>query len=318
MKLALLGSIAALTIPAFSADSANAYDAMRVVGKQKGEGILETITEVRGSKGTPQPALWKICTSNTSYDVRGSKIISTSAGRALTPLNLSELKLDSDGAHTVAEREAKKSGFEYDYADYSLRTGTKSTPVWEVRLIDERSRRVATLNIGADTGKIVSSLGLNGGTALTKTTATDRPSDGPVAKPGKPQQPGYVQQDPVDYERADDSRPLPKRKVAPARNDAESDESEASLNDESYQNPRYEKVVDRVAEHLKLRGRQFHSWFERNVRPGGTPTYSGSKNNRDYYEEDRPAPRKPERRVSEPSPNETRYYRPQPGERLRD
>jgi len=69
---------------------------------------------------------------------------------------------------------------------------------------------------------------------------------------------------------------------------------------------------------MKLRGRQFRSWFERNVRPGGTPTYTGSNSKRDYYEEDRPAPRQPERRVSKPDPNETRYYRPQPGERLRD
>ena len=318
MKLALLGSIAALTIQAFSANAANAYDAMRIVGKQKGEGILETITEVRGTKGTPQPALWKICTTNTSYDVRGQKIVSTSAGRALTPLNLSELKLDSDGAHTVAEREAKKTGFEYDYADYSLRTGTKSTPVWEVRLVDERSRRVATLNIGADTGKIVSSLGLNGGASLTKATAPERPSDGPAAKPAKPQKPGYIQQDPADYDPADDQRPLPKRKTAPPRSDASEQDGEVSLNDDTYPNPGYEKVVDRVADHMKLRGRQFRSWFERNVRPGGTPTYSGSNSRRDYYEEDRPAPRQRERRVSNPDPNETRYYRPQPGERLRD
>ena len=76
-------------------------------------------------------------------------------------------------------------------------------------------------------------------------------------------------------------------------------------------NQGYEKTIDRVADHLKLRGRQFSSWFERNVRPGGRPTYGTSGTVRTEREE---------RRQPEPSrdPNATRYYRPEPGERLRD
>ncbi len=314
MKLALLGTIASIIFPALSARAANAYDAMRIVGQQKGEAILEKITEVRGSKGTPQPSVWKISTASSSYDVRASKIISTSAGRALSPLSLSDLKLDSDGAHTVAEREAKKQGFEYDYADYSLRTGTKSTPVWEVRLVDDRSRRTATLNIGADTGKIISIHGMKGGAESTAplTKIPDRPADGPISKPNKT---GYVQQDPADYDPADE--PAPRRKPAPPRPIEEEESSEEILQDGEYQNPRFERVMDKVSDHVKLRGRQFHSWFDRNVRPGGTPTYRPN-NSPSNYEEDRPAPRQPERRTTKPGPNETRYYRPDSSERLRD
>lgn len=315
MKLALLGTIAALILPAVSTHAANAYDAMRIVGQQKGEAILEKITEVRGSKGTPQPAVWKISTANTSYDVRASKIISTSAGRALSPLNLTELKLDSDGAHTVAEREAKKQGFEYDYADYSLRTGTKSTPIWEVRLVDDRNRRTATLNIGADTGKIISILGMKGGPESTPPLAKipERPADGPVSKPNKP---GYVQQDPADFDPA--NQPAPKRKTTPTRPVEDEEEIDPIMKDGEYQNPRFERVMDRFSEHMKMRGRQFHSWFDRNVRPGGTPTYAPSNSRRESSEEDRPAPRRTEPRTTKPGPNETRYYHPEPSERLRD
>ena len=201
MRTVLLGSIAAIIISAHSANAATAYDAMRVVGKEKSESLLEKITEVRGLHGSPQPSTWKISTKETSYDIRGAKLTSTSAGRALTPLNLSELKLDSDGAHTVAEREAKKAAFSYDYADYTLRSGAQSTPVWEVRLVDEGHEKIAILSIGADTGKVLSSEGL-------KKTAT--PPKPPIAEKPK-QQPAYVKDDPANYDPADEPKAQPRR-----------------------------------------------------------------------------------------------------------
>lgn len=298
MKIVLLGVIAATIISVRPASAANAYDAMRVVGTSNGEAILETITEVRGSRGTPQPVTWKISTKATTYEVRLGKITSTSAGRALAPLNLSDLKLDSDGAHTVAEREAKKAAFAYDFADYALRTGAKSTPVWEVRLVDEASNSTAVLNIGADTGKVISSEGLG-----KKST----PSKPPVAQQ-PPSKPKHVEQDPADYAPADEPPPKPRREPEPRHRYAEDEDA----SDDSRYNQGYEKVIDRVGEHLKLRGREFRSWFDRNVLPGGRPTYGSS--GRDRYEEERPVRRQPERR----DPNETRYYQPAPGERLRD
>ncbi len=299
MRTVLLGSIAAIIISAHSANAATAYDAMRVVGKEKSESLLEKITEVRGLHGSPQPTTWKISTKETSYDIRGAKLTSTSAGRALTPLNLSELKLDSDGAHTVAEREAKKAAFSYDYADYTLRSGAQSTPVWEVRLVDEGHEKIAILSIGADTGKVLSSEGL-------KKTAT--PPKQSIAEKPK-QQPAYVKDDPANYDPADEPKPQPRRNPAPQqRRDDEED------TDPGIPNPGYERAIDTVASHLKLRGRQLHSWFDRNVRPGGRPTYGPSHTTNDERDE----PRQPERRPSKPDPNETRYYKPAPGERLRD
>ena len=299
MRTVLLGSIATIIISALPASAATAYDAMRVVGKEKSESLLEKITEVRGLHGSPQPTTWKISTKETSYDVRGTKLASTSAGRALTPLNLSELKLDSDGAHTVAEREAKKAAFSYDYADYTLRSGAQSTPVWEVRLVDEGREKIALLSIAADTGKVISSEGL-------KKTAT--PPKPPIAE-----KPAYVKEDPADYDRAAPPKAQPRRPLSFPRPEEEEEEEE-TYDDPSNANPGYERVVDSLASKLKLRGRQFHSWFDRNVRPGGRPTYGPNRTTNEEREE----PRQPERRPSKPDPNETRYYKPAPGERLRD
>ena len=321
MRNVLLGSIVAIIITAQTATAATAYDAMHVVGKSKGAAILETITEVRGSNGSPQPGSWKISTRATSYDVRAGKIGATSAGRSLPPLNLSELKLDSDGAHTVAEREAKKAAFSYDHADYTLRTGSKSTPVWEVRLVDEKSDATAVLNIGADTGKIVSSTGLKKSAAQPKTPVAkttppavekiaERPDDAPP-KPTRKKEPQYVQDNPSNYDPADEPAPPPRRYSEPQeRAERSSRESEDEGDDSNYEQG-YQKVLDRVGKHMNLRGGQLRSWFDRNVRPGGRPTYGSS---RDARERDYEEPRRPERTA----PNETRYYRPAPGDRVRD
>lgn len=293
MKNVLFGIIAVTTISARPAAAVNAYDAMRVVGTEKGAATLEAITEVRGLHGSPQPGMWKITTKVASYEVRAGKVAATSIGRVLPTLSLSDLKLDSDGAHTVAEREAKKAAFAYDFVDYTLRTGAKSTPVWEVRLVDEASHATAVLNIGADTGKIISAEGLKNAKPPI------------VAQPPRPSTPRYVEQDPADYPPTEPSRQKERSQQLPPEREARGEDSAP------HYNQGYEKTIDRVADHLKLRGRQFSSWFERNVRPGGRPTYGTSGTVRTEREE---------RRQPEPSrdPNATRYYRPEPGERLRD
>lgn len=336
MRNVLLGSIAATIITAQSAMAATAYDAMHVVGKSKGAAVLETITEVRGTHGSPQPRSWRISTRATSYDVRGGGIAGTSAGRSLTPLNLSELKLDSDGAHTVAEREAKKAAFSYDYADYTLRTGSKSTPVWEVRLVDEKSDATAVLNIGADSGKVVSSTGLKKSATKPQVAITnpppappvekikptppapteriaERPSDAPP-KPPRRQEPQYVQDDPANYDPADEPAPPPRRRAEPQEREERADRGDRDYDedgDDSQYEQGYQKVFDRVGKHLTLRGGQVRSWFDRTILSRGRSAFSrDDRNEREYEEPRRTAPRT--------DPNATRYYRPDPGSRVRD
>jgi len=161
----------ALALACQSARATTAYEALRVLGKARGETILDNVTEVRGTNGAPQPREWKIIVKDAStrggtkeFDVQGTRLLGEKAPsfRATgSPMNMSQLNLDSDGVHQVAEREAKKAGFPYDHADYTLRAGTHGgSPVWEIRLVDDTSGDVATLNVAATTGNIVSTEGL--------------------------------------------------------------------------------------------------------------------------------------------------------------
>ena len=160
----------AIALASQSVRAATAYEALRVLGKQRGETILDNVTEVRGTNGAPQPREWKIIVKDASsrggtkeFDVQGTRILGekTPSFRATgSPMNMSQLNLDSDGVHQVAESEAKKTGFPYDHADYTLRAGTHGgSPVWEIRLVDDKSGDVATLNVAATTGNIVSKEG---------------------------------------------------------------------------------------------------------------------------------------------------------------
>jgi hypothetical protein len=171
MKSALFALICFLA-STLGVRAGTAYAALELVGKQHGEKILDQIMEVRGVSGAPQPKEWIICVVDKDarggvreFGVQGTKITSerTPVGRGVTaPMNMNQLNLDSDGAQTVADREAKKAGFEYDYADYVLHAGTRGgTPVWELNLVDEKSGSVATLLLAADKGTILSAEGLD-------------------------------------------------------------------------------------------------------------------------------------------------------------
>ena len=166
MKTAFLLCI--LAAPAFAA---TAYDSLGALGKQRGEATLDRVIEVRGTGGAPQPRSWFIVAQDKEarggvreFEMQGSKIAGerTPAGRASgTTMNMGKLNLDSDGAHTVAEKEAKKTGFSYDHADYTLRSSTHGgSPVWEVRLVDVQSGDVGTLTIAADSGNLITADGL--------------------------------------------------------------------------------------------------------------------------------------------------------------
>ncbi len=153
--------------PAFALNTA--YEAMRVVGQQKGATSLEKVVEVRGVEGAPQPTHWKITVVDEKksglkeFDVDGVKLAgdrSVKSNNPGKPINLNQLNLDSDGAHTLADREAKKVGFAFDRVNYLLRTGSDAVPMWQLSLMDTRTRATATFHISADTGNIVGTEGL--------------------------------------------------------------------------------------------------------------------------------------------------------------
>ena len=245
MRTALLAF--AVIIAAHAARAATAYEALRVLGEKKGEAFLDNTTEMRGDKGAPEPKSWRITVksaaasvSGKTYTVQGKQLAGDRAGRAEgASLNMSQLSLDSDGAHTVAEREAKKTSFAYDHASYWLHSGSKSgAPVWEVRLIDEQSGNIGTVNISATTGKVLSTDGLS---------ARRRPvAAGPVEETAPVPAPAPEPR----YHPLPDERPTKSRGATSGIRQASDDTNEF-----------LEKAGNRVGNHMTRRGRQIGDFF---------------------------------------------------------
>ena len=245
MRTALLAF--AFLITSQAARAATAYEALQTLGKQKGETLLDNVTEVRGDKGAPEPRTWKITVKNTGgraggkeYSVQGRQLAGERAARADgAPMNMNQLSLDSDGAHTVAEREAKKTAFAYDHASYLLHAGSKAgSPVWEVRLTDEQSGNTALLNITATTGKVLSTEGLTNRRKAVAAAPEPPPYPAPAPAPR--------------YQPAPEERPerTSSGKFSPGFQRANEDANQ---------------FFDRVGNHVTRRGRQigdlFHNLF---------------------------------------------------------
>ena len=241
MRTALLAI--AFIIASQSARAATAYEALRILGEKKGEAFLDNTTEVRGEKGAPEPKVWKITVKNSAastngknFSVQGKQIAGDRAAAASgAALNMSQLSLDSDGAHTVAEREAKKTAFAYDHASYWLHAGSKSgAPVWEVRLTDDQSGNAATVNISATTGKVLSTDGLS----VRRKPIAAAPAPVEEIEPAPAPR----------YQPAPDERPVrtTNGKFSPSLQRA---------NDEA------DQFFDRVGNHMTRRGRQIGDFF---------------------------------------------------------
>src|SRR5215204_928901 len=114
MKTLLCGLVSLSVLAGASAGTA--YDALRVIEKARGAAVIDRVIEVRGAKGAPQPRTWKVVVLDDKapggvreFDVQGTAVSSERTPQAAgggEPMNMSQLNLDSDGAYTVAEREA--------------------------------------------------------------------------------------------------------------------------------------------------------------------------------------------------------------------
>jgi len=252
MRKALLAF--AILLASQAARAATAYEALRVLGKQKSEALLDNVTEVRGENGAPEPRVWKIIVKSATggggkeFSVQGNRLAGERSARAEgSPMNMSQLNLDSDGAHTVAEREAKKIGFTYDHANYALRAGSKGgSPVWDVRLTDEQSGETASLHIAATNGNVLSTEGLVKRRKNVAVAPAPEPEPAPAPAP------------------APEPAPAPRYQPAPADRPAP---TATRLFGPGFQhaNEEADKFFDRVENHMKRRGRQigdaFHNLF---------------------------------------------------------
>lgn len=179
MKLASLLSLL-LFMHAVAHGRDTAYKALRTLGNQRGQSILNRVIEVKGATGTPQPSAWKVVLDDPSarggvreFEIENGRVASErapvktySGSSEGAVMNFQKLNLDSQGAFTVAEKEASKARVGFDSVDYLLRTDDSSrTPVWILRLLDSNRNAIGTLRIAADDGRVLFRDGFNGRTA---------------------------------------------------------------------------------------------------------------------------------------------------------
>jgi hypothetical protein len=182
---------AVLAVLSFAADTGRAvdtaYQALRTLGAQQGQGILSRVIEVRGSFGAPQPLVWAVLVDEPNarggvreFEISKGKVISertpvrpASIGSVM---NFQLLNLDSEGVFTVANQEASKAGVGFDFASYTLRSREgQGTPIWIVELFTRKKRFVGALHVSADNGQILRSEGLGSGRRVPPPQESERP-----------------------------------------------------------------------------------------------------------------------------------------------
>ena len=168
MRLALLF---AFCFPFATLGGETAYQALRTVGAERSQGLLKNVIEVKGRNGTPQPAVWTVLINDPlarggvrEIEVSKNHIVSertpvkaySGQGDGLA-LNFQKLNLDSSGAFSVVEAEARAAKIGFFGVDYLLRCDDASgAPVWVVQLLDEAQHSLGSVSISADTGAVVS------------------------------------------------------------------------------------------------------------------------------------------------------------------
>lgn len=143
-----------------------AYSALRVVGREQGAGALNRVIEMRGRFGAPEPDIWRVTLEEGNarggirdIEVQRNRILSqkTPAARSGgSPMNFNSLNLDSEGAFTIANQEARKTNVAFDRIDYTLRGGAGGgAPVWTLDLLDRKAGKVGSFQIAADSGEVL-------------------------------------------------------------------------------------------------------------------------------------------------------------------
>ncbi|HEX4708551.1 MAG TPA: hypothetical protein VH229_12570 [Candidatus Udaeobacter sp.] len=165
--------------PAWAQENATAYEALRVVGSQLGQGALNHIVTITGTKGNPQPDTWRIVLEDPqgrgvrelhvadgridSDDRPGESTVGSAKGATI---NVARLNLDSSGAFAVASHTAEASHAQFSTADYTLRTDERGEPTWIVTLLSRSSRPIGTIHIGATRGTVKRTEGMFAGATM--------------------------------------------------------------------------------------------------------------------------------------------------------
>jgi len=162
---------ALLLLPMIAFGRDTAYQALRTLQNERGRELLNRVVEVKGFGGIPQPETWVIVVDDplARGGVREVEITDGKISSERTPvkgysgistdsiMNFEKLNLDSKGAFTLAEQEAKIARVSFDAVDYVLqRDADRGVPVWTLQLLNPDLQRVGTLTIAADNGAVLS------------------------------------------------------------------------------------------------------------------------------------------------------------------
>ena len=175
----MLVGLLLLATPVFAEENATAYEALRVLGSQSGRDALHQIVSIRGTKGDPQPAKWKIVVEDPQgggvreleiadgridSDNEADRHVAGSTEGAM--IDVSRLNLDSNGAYAVASHTAEASHTSFATADYTLRTDERGEPMWIVTLRNRSSRPIGTIYIGGTRGTVRRTEGMFAGATM--------------------------------------------------------------------------------------------------------------------------------------------------------
>ncbi|MGC3990350.1 MAG: hypothetical protein QM796_11850 [Chthoniobacteraceae bacterium] len=148
--------------------SDSAYQALRIVGSDRGQDALNHVLSLQAAGGTPAPTAWTVLLEDPQaragirqIEIRSGRITSertpvAKGGDSAAPMDFHQLNLDSDGAFTVANKEASKAQVGFDSADYSLNPGSSGTPVWLLTLRDPSGSPVGEIKVSAADGTVIS------------------------------------------------------------------------------------------------------------------------------------------------------------------
>lgn len=147
-----------------------AYEALRAVGREKGENWLGRLVEMRGVDGDPQPSRWLLTFRDetarggvrefavTTQGVTSERtpVRAADAG-ALSVMGARSLNLDSTGAFAAANKQAAAGKVGFHSLNYLLQN-KQGAPVWLVQLYDAAGLEVGKMEVSAQNGGIVSRL----------------------------------------------------------------------------------------------------------------------------------------------------------------
>ena len=176
-----------IVTPALADEFPTAYEALRAVGAKFDRGSINRVISVTGVDGAPQPETWKVLIEDPRArgGVREIEVTNGEVVSERTPvrsvvgstegatIKTTRLNLDSSGAYAVASHTADKSNTRFATASYTLRTDERGDPVWIVTL-QNRSRPVGTIHIGANRGNVTRTEGMFGAATMNDVATEQR------------------------------------------------------------------------------------------------------------------------------------------------